>query len=89
MIVAKAAANTLTIWSKEFARTSQRGPDLPPPVRSPDGTGLNHQHWLLVQVVSEEIVGEKAHRWLSYAQGYLVAVHELTLDQCKYANLLA
>lgn len=89
MDVARAAQNTLTIWQKKSKE------DLPAPMQIIGGKTLGHQHWLLVQVREEGLVDgtplmtDKANRWLGYAQGYLVAEGVLTLEECKFANLLA
>lgn len=41
---------------------------------------------MLEQVESGEIWGEKAHRWVGYAQGVLLCKTDLTLEDVKYVN---
>lgn len=92
MIPSRAARHTLT-----FARESSYAPSmgalfdqvLADPERSEDGRGFHHAIWLLKEIALERVIGEKAHRWLAYAQGLLVAQAVLTLNQCRIANLLA
>lgn len=83
MDVKKAAFNTLYIWDKN------REGDLPIAERLADGIGLTHQHFVLEEVASGRISGEKAHRWLGWAQGYLCCHGELSLADCKYSNVFS
>jgi hypothetical protein len=76
----KAARNTLAWWS--FRAKGK----LPQPRRSVTGNTVAHQHWILRAVISGEVSGSKAERWLCYAQGYLVAKGALSLGNCKLAN---
>lgn len=82
MDIKKAAKNTLYIWSKN-------NPKLPDPIREQTGKSLGHQRFILNCVASGEITGEKAHRWLGWAQGYLASQGELSLADCKYSNVFA
>lgn len=83
MDVAKAAEHTLTLLRKNMTDP------LPGPAQAEDGQGLKHQLFVLYSVKDGEVVGEKAHRWLGWAQGALSAMDLLSLEECKYANLLA
>ena len=83
MDIKQAARNTLTLWEKNH-------PEAWPIIeRAEDGVGLAHQRWVLEQIVSGEIAGEKGHRWLGWAQGYLAALGYISLDDAKYANVLS
>lgn len=82
MNISKAASNTLLLWTKNCKEK------LPEPKRTKLGIELCHQHWLLLEVFNEKVLGEKAHRWLSWAQGVLAANGVLSLEDCKYANVL-
>lgn len=73
----KAARSTLQWWAFRA-----RG-ELPAPRQSNEGRGFAHQHWVLRQVIAGGVTGDKAERWLCYAQGYLVAMGQLDLDHCK------
>jgi hypothetical protein len=84
MNIKQAAQNTLIIWAKNLSDVP-----LPEPERDPNGRGRAHQVWLLHSIIAGQVEGEKAHRWLSYAQGYLVCLEDLKLDDCKYANVFA
>lgn len=86
MDVRIAAQNTLTVLSKSDKLESGT---LPMPVRTDDGIELCHQIWLLDQVKTGKVTGEKAHRWLSWAQGVLAACGLITLTDAKYCNLLS
>jgi hypothetical protein len=93
MDVKKAAENTLIIWHKKASIPIQ---DAPSPLifdgeakQSEHGVGLMHQRWLLEQVSEGIITGDKAHRWLGYAQGFLVRDGVLTMAECRFANLLS
>lgn len=54
--------------------------------RSVYGNTAEHAKWMLCGIVQDYITGEKAHRWLGYAQGLLVAQGLLTLGQAKECN---
>lgn len=56
------------------------------PERSQDGTGVNHAAWMLQQIEEGEVCGQKAHRWLGYAQAILVTSHYVDLEDCKRIN---
>jgi hypothetical protein len=85
MDVVKAAVNTAIIVRRRLAELGQ--PD--EAIRSPSGTGTAHQLWALEQVTTCQVEGEKAHRWLGYAQGALAEQGLLGLEEAKLANLLA
>lgn len=81
MDVIKAAENTVTLLCKEY-------PDIPV-IRALDGRGSAHARWCLEEIISTNVLEEKAHRWLGYAQGVLVQNGHLSLEACKHANVLA
>jgi hypothetical protein len=83
MQTTRAARNTVVLWEK-----TSSGP-LPGPKQADDGMDLHHVRYVLNEVEYGRITGEKAHRWLGWAQGYLMSQGLLTLDDCKYANVLA
>lgn len=62
------------------------GIELPFPVEDPEGKSLAHATWMLDLVASREISGDKAQRWLGYAQGLLVMHGKATLGQLKEVN---
>lgn len=57
--------------------------------RDPDGLGIEHAMWMLQGIFEGYIQHEKAHRWLGYAQGALVASETVSLDDMKRINLAA
>jgi hypothetical protein len=87
MNVAHAATNTILIW---FKNEKERSDTLKiSPIRDPFGLTLEHQLWLLTEVANSGVLGEKAHRWLSFAQGVLVSRGCVSLEDCKYANVFS
>jgi len=82
MNVVNAARNTIHIVSKNCLQA-------PIPERNEKGIGLQHAAWMLTEIVEKRITGEKAHRWLGYAQGLLVADNAASLNDCKYSNVFA
>ena len=58
-------------------------------VRDPDGLGTEHAMWMLNGIFEGYIQNEKAHRWLGYAQGILVASEVVSLDDMKNINFAA
>ncbi len=48
-----------------------------------------HVAWMLVQCIHfrRTLKGEKAHRWLGFVQGCLLAHRHATLDELKLANM--
>lgn len=60
-----------------------------PGVRDPKGRSLAHAAWMLDALAAREVEGNKAQRWLGYAQGLLVHGGQLSLDDAKEANRLA
>lgn len=49
--------------------------------------GKDHLRDMINAIESGSISGEKAHRWLGYLQGVLVATGGCTLDEMKTLNL--
>lgn len=49
--------------------------------------GKDHLHDMIQALESGAVSGEKAHRWLGYLQGVLVATGGCTLDDMKTLNL--
>lgn len=56
------------------------------PARSSEGNDGNHAAWMLHEIIDGNVEGEKAHRWLGYAQALLVVADELSLEECKMLN---
>lgn len=54
-----------------------------------EGKSLEHAAWMLEEIVSKKIEGEKAHRWLGYAQGLLVLEGKATMADFREINELA
>jgi len=54
-----------------------------------DGFGLHHAVWMLEEIKSGKVTGEKGHRWLGYAQGMLVAFRAIDHDEAKEINKAA
>lgn len=50
------------------------------------GRGIEHAKWLLVEVATGQVKGNKAHRWLGYAQAILVEYRVMSLNDAKNAN---
>lgn len=53
--------------------------------RDDEGKKMSHALWMLNEI-EFRIAGEKAHRWLGYAQGILVHGDYLTLEDVKRCN---
>lgn len=62
---------------------------LPQGERDPEGRSLAHAVWMLLEIYWSKVTGNKAHRWLGYAQALLISHRWATLDQMKQANLEA
>jgi hypothetical protein len=82
-----AAQNTLLLLEKN-AHDTEKPPRLVPK-RAEDGRGIPHAVWLLREVAERRITGEKAHRWLAWAQCVLTYEGIIDLHGCKYANLFS
>lgn len=54
--------------------------------RDKEGKTLEHVAWMLGQIIDREIEGEKAHRWLGYAQGLMVLEGKATMRDFAEAN---
>ena len=54
--------------------------------RDEDGNSAEHAVWMLEGVMAGYIQGEKAHRWLGFAQGILVYTNKASLHDVKLAN---
>ena len=59
---------------------------LPPPLGDPEGKSPGHAAHMLSQIYWGKVVGNKAHRWLGWAQCLLVMHGLTTLEQMKQAN---
>lgn len=70
----------------EAARLSRELIKIPAPERSPKGMGDRHIAFMLDEIRKGRITGEKAHRWLGYAQALMVVGNWATLDQLKEIN---
>ena len=51
-----------------------------------DPASLKHLNWMLCEMCTGRVTKEKAHRWLGYIQGVLVAQCHMTLDEAKEIN---
>lgn len=51
--------------------------------------GRAHVTWMLERIEAGEIAGEKAHRWLGWAQCSVVAAGAGALDEMKEINCAA
>lgn len=51
--------------------------------------GRDHLHYMISEIESGRVVGEKSHRWLGFLQGVLVACGAATLEQMKLTNFEA
>jgi len=56
-----------------------------PEVETPNCNGL-HLHEMLTEIAYGTVTDEKAHRWLGYVQGVLVAYEHATVEQFKEIN---
>lgn len=56
------------------------------PGRDEDGATVEHALWMLGQVRTLQVQGNKAHRWLGYAHGLLVSHGIITLEDAKSIN---
>lgn len=63
-----------------------RFPDNCKPVRDDYGKSMDHCLWMLKQVSDREVQGEKAHRWLGYAQAMLAMEGRASLRALKEVN---
>jgi hypothetical protein len=48
--------------------------------------GKNHMYDMVDKIITDEVSGEKAHRWLGYIQGCVCVSGGATLDQLKQVN---
>ena len=76
-----AAQGTLENWIGEL---DAEEPDLP--IRDPDGKTKSHAHWMLIGLREGYVKGDKAHRWLGYAQAIIVSHGHLSLNDMKEIN---
>ena len=51
--------------------------------------GKDHLKYMILKMVSGEITGEKAHRWLGWIQGCVCVGGGATLDDMKHVNKAA
>ncbi len=54
--------------------------------RDPSGRTVNHAKWMLEGIAWGYVTGEKAHRWLGYAQAIVIENSWATLDFIKDLN---
>ncbi len=54
--------------------------------RDVDGVTIEHALWMLGGIAEGYVRGEKAHRWLGYAQALLVILDVTTLEIMKQRN---
>jgi len=48
-----------------------------------DPVSLKHLNWMMCEIATRRVDGEKAHRWIGYAQGVLIAQSHMTLDEAR------
>ena len=66
--------------------------DVPPEPcaqKDPQGRSYAHLLWMLNGIQLQYITGNKAHRWLGYIQGMLVAHGIVSLDDMKKLNQMS
>lgn len=51
--------------------------------------GRDHLHYMIDEIASGRVSGEKSHRWLGFLQGVLVATGTVTLKEMKQINFEA
>lgn len=56
---------------------------------SPESMSRNHITWMLDEIENGNITGEKAHRWLGWAQAAAVSKGGATLEEMKQINFEA
>lgn len=56
------------------------------PKQSQQGEGLDHCLFMLREVAERRVIGEKAHRWLGYAQAMLILAGRASLRAMKELN---
>lgn len=86
MDVVVAAQNTVDTVKKRATVPDYFERIIASPRRSDRGTGLEHSVWMLQQIATGAVTGEKAHRWLGYAQGVLCEAGFINLQDAKQAN---
>lgn len=89
MRLGQAAANTQTLWQKNFETQGGTETFMWVPERDEEGKTTQHVMYVLNELMQGNVTGEKGHRWLGWAQGWLCAHGCLTLEDCKYANVLS
>lgn len=68
-------------------QTKRKVSDFRSPNWSVDGPlSQHHIHYMLWMIETERISGEKAHRWLGWAQAAVVSAGAGTLDEMKEIN---
>ena len=83
----KVAAELTIDAARKWASWTRRV--LPAPERSDEGNTPAHALWMLGEIASGNVVGNKAQRWLGFAQGVLVALNLAHLHEMKGANRTA
>ena len=53
---------------------------------SPESVSKKHVMWMLGEIENGNVVGEKAHRWLGWAQAAAVSRGDATLEEMKMIN---
>ena len=56
------------------------------PCKNLDGTGMPHAYWLLHELSTGNVDGEKGNKWLGYAQCLLISYGVSTLEEMKLIN---
>lgn len=68
---------------REFVEKSETLSDTQP------AANRSHLNFMIDEIVSGRVAGEKSHRWLGYMQGVLVATGSATLEEMKSVNIEA
>lgn len=64
----------------------QAAPEQSWPYNDYSSTGLRHVEWMLDRIEAGDVSGEKAHRWLGWAQCAIVSAEAGTLEEMKAIN---
>lgn len=59
------------------------------PMEGGDATSVEHLAAMLTSIETGSVSGEKAHRWLGWAQGVICCRGGATLEELKNSNLSA
>jgi len=77
MDIKKVAADTLSVMVEPMAEYNPK---------CKDGLDKPHVIWMLNGIILGYVTGEKAHRWLGWAQAVVCAYEYTTLEDLKVIN---